>query len=226
MKSNIILAIIAAIVLIFIIYYLNRNDEQPAAIRPNPKSQYQPTIETLETTDTRNDSRDDRYDDIIENNQHQLDNYVRPDMSSYVSDPISVDDIINGCYSDNIDSDHLDNLDNSIEDESKNFTFRGQKFKHQSDDAIKDQFNIKEMMPKEIENWFDTSIIQGTKKIKGTHMIHPKAHMGQNTNNVTRRNGSRDLRGDIPIPKLNITPFNISTIEQNNIPNGICAKRG
>ena len=79
------------------------------------------------------------------------------------------------------------------------------------------------MLPVETEDWFDIEPLQGAKKIKGTHLIHPKAHMGVNTVGSSLRNGGRDPRGTIPNPKLRgISPWGNSTIDEDtNLKSGV-----
>ncbi len=49
---------------------------------------------------------------------------------------------------------------------------------------------------KKLKMIFDVEPLMGTKKIKGTHLIHPKVHMGVNTIQNSLKNGTHDIRGD------------------------------
>jgi hypothetical protein len=103
------------------------------------------------------------------------------------------------------------------------FTYKKNKFVRRTPDDIKDLFDVDKMLPQEIEDdWFDVEPLQSTKKIKGCHLIHPKFHMGVNTVGSSLRNATHDPRGDIPNPKINISPFNNSTIEPDTNIRGFC----
>lgn len=109
------------------------------------------------------------------------------------------------------------------EDDPRNFSFRRKAFTLRTPDDVKELFDINKMLPQEIEeDWFDVEPLQTTKKIKGTHLIHPKVHMGVNTVGSSLRNATHDIRGDIPNPKINVSPWNNSTIEPDTNIKGIC----
>ena len=108
----------------------------------------------------------------------------------------------------------------------RDFSYKKKRFKRRTAEDIKDQFDVNKMLPQEVEeDWMQAEPLLETKKIKGTHLIHPKVHLGVNTVQSSLRNGTHDLRGDVPVPKLRVSPFNNSTIEPDtNIKNGsICA---
>lgn len=98
--------------------------------------------------------------------------------------------------------------------ENKNFTHKKQKFYTKTQEEIKDLFDVDKMLPQQIEDdWFDIGPLQDTKKIKGSNLINPKHHMGINTIATSSKNMSRDIRGDIVTPKVNISPWMNSSIE-------------
>lgn len=105
----------------------------------------------------------------------------------------------------------------------RDFSYKKKKFTRRTPEDVADQFDINKMLPQEIEeDWFDVEPLLTTKKIKGTHLIHPKVHMGVNTVGSSHKNGSLDYRGDIPNPKINVSPWNNSTIEPDTNIKGIC----
>ena len=107
--------------------------------------------------------------------------------------------------------------------DNRDFAFRKRPYTKRTPSDIKDQFDIGKMLPAEIEqNWFDVEPLLTTKKIQGTHLLHPKVHMGVNTVGSSLRNGTHDLRGDIPNPKIFVSPWNNSTIEPDTNIKGIC----
>lgn len=104
----------------------------------------------------------------------------------------------------------------------KEITYKKKKFTVKSREEIDDLFNVKEMLPKE-ENkkWFDTVPLQATKNVPGKKFIDPKLHFGVDTVGSSKRNGTHDIRGDIPNPKVEF-PFNNSTIDEDNNIRGFC----
>lgn len=109
------------------------------------------------------------------------------------------------------------------ESSARDFNYRKRKYTKRTPADIKDQFNIDKMLPMEIENdWFDTQPLQGTKRVPGVQFISPKVHMGVNTVGSSHRNGSLDIRGDIPNPKFTTGIWNQSTIDPDTNIRGIC----
>jgi len=105
----------------------------------------------------------------------------------------------------------------------RDFSYKKKKFTRRTPADVSDQFDINKMLPQEIEkDWYDVEPLLTTKKIKGTHLIHPKVHMGVNTVGSSHKNGSLDYRGDIPNPKINVSPWNNSTIDPDTNIKGIC----
>lgn len=105
----------------------------------------------------------------------------------------------------------------------RDFVHKKQQFTMRTPSNIKDQFDSSKLQPVEIENdWFDVEPLLTTKKITDTHLLHPMVHMGVNTVGSTLRNGTHDIRGDIPNPKMNVSPWNNSTIEPDTNIKGIC----
>lgn len=111
----------------------------------------------------------------------------------------------------------------SDEDDERDFTYKKKQFTKRTPEDVEDLFDVHKMLPQEIEeDWFDTVPLQHTKKIKGTQLVHPKVHMGVNTIGSSLRNGTHDIRGDIPNPKIRVSIFNNSTIEPDTNIKGLC----
>jgi hypothetical protein len=107
--------------------------------------------------------------------------------------------------------------------DNRDFSYKKKRFTRRTPEDVKDLFDVDKMLPQEIENdWFDTEPLQTTKKVKSASLIHPKVHMGVNTVGSSLKNGSLDIRGDIPNPKINISPWNNSTIEPDTNIRGLC----
>jgi hypothetical protein len=98
--------------------------------------------------------------------------------------------------------------------QSNNFTFKRQKFVLKPEQNIQDEFNVDNYLPQQVEkDWFDVEPVETTKQIKGNNLINPKVFIGVNTVASSRRNASHDLRGDVPAPKVVVSPWLQSTIE-------------
>jgi hypothetical protein len=114
--------------------------------------------------------------------------------------------------------------DSSDRDDNRDFTYKKRPYTRRTPGDVKDQFDSSKVLPVEIEeDWFDIEPLLTTKKIKDTHLLHPKVHMGVNTVGSSLRNGTHDLRGDIPNPKINVSPWLNSTIEPDTNIKGICS---
>lgn len=125
----------------------------------------------------------------------------------------------NGNYdSDDVDADSHDAQ--GVRD-PRHFTYKKNKYTRRTPEDIEDLFDINQVLPQEFEDWFDVVPSQMTKKIKGTHYIHPKIHMGINTVGSSNKNGSLDIRGDVANPQISVSPWNNSTIEPS-ISRGLC----
>ena len=76
-------------------------------------------------------------------------------------------------------------------------------------------YNAKDYLPKEINNdWFDTDFSQAKYNINEDNLINTDRYIiGINTVGQSLKNGSKDIRGDIPNPKFAISPWHNSTIE-------------
>lgn len=104
----------------------------------------------------------------------------------------------------------------------RNFSYKKKNFTLKTPDEITDLLNSNNLLPHEINDWFDVTPLQTTQKIQGTHLMHPKVHMGVNTVGSSGKNGTHDIRGDIPNPKIDGILWNYSTIEPDTNIRGIC----
>ena len=110
----------------------------------------------------------------------------------------------------------------SDECDERNFTFKKKQFTKRTPEDIADLFDVDQMLPQENEDWFDTLHLQDAKRIKGTHFIHPKVHMGVNTISGSMRNGTHDIRGDVPNPQIKVSIWGQSTINPDTNSKGLC----
>jgi hypothetical protein len=86
-----------------------------------------------------------------------------------------------------------------------------------------DKFNAEALLPKEKhKDWFDDPY--ESTSVKNTHLINIYRPIGVNTVSTTLKNANRQLRADVPNPKLVVSPFMNSSIEPDtNIRNsGLC----
>ena len=68
-------------------------------------------------------------------------------------------------------------------------------------------FDVNKMLPKDYDgDWFDSEPVIST---RGSHLLHPKVHLGINTVGSSLQNCTYD----IPNPKIHVSPWMSSTIE-------------
>jgi hypothetical protein len=132
-------------------------------------------------------------------------------------------------------SDYMDNYsdvtggsDASVcsDQDDEEFTYGKQKFVKKSQDKLMKEFDITALLPKETRpDWFDVSHVKQPKKIDDPNMIHPTVLAGLQKARNPLRNTSRDIRGDIPVPKLTTLPWNNPSIDMDIENVGICGQR-
>lgn len=111
----------------------------------------------------------------------------------------------------------------SDEVDPRDFSYKKNHFTQRTPEDVNELYNATAMLPNETrQDWFDTEPLLTTKKIKGSHLLNPKVHMGVNTVGSSHKNDTHDIRGDIPNPKFNVSPWNNSTIEPHTNIRGIC----
>lgn len=211
-NSNMLLVIFGVIVIVGIIYYINQNNEQPI---PNNG-----TIDVGRSALNYQQNKTNGIKNIPQN---------RPSMNVNKVQSVSACDPMTSDYSDFIDYEQkrlgkIKKFDLPYDDEDpRDFIFKKKKFTKRTPDDLKDLYDVNKMLPQEIEmNWFDAEPLLSTKKIKGTHLMHPKYHMGVNTINGSLRNPTHDIRGDIANPKVPVSPWGNSTIEPDTNLRGVC----
>jgi FtsZ-interacting cell division protein ZipA len=115
------------------------------------------------------------------------------------------------------------NYQKTDEESSDCFIYNKKKYIKKTPNDIKKQFNVEELLPQEVEKeWFDIEPLQDTKNIDSTHLIHPQWNLGRNTIMSSLKNATHDIRGDIPNPRINVSPWNNSTIEPDTNLKGFC----
>jgi len=237
-NTNILLAIVAGIILILVIYYLSKNNDQPI---PNNG-----TISNVQHFTTTTQQKIPAVRQSINN---RMSDHMNDDISdSIVDELVSRHDVERTPMGNNDDnemyspSDPMANqygpFDGYVkkrqinmrkmespycdDDDSGVFSHKKKKFVKRTPNDIEDLFDIQKMLPQETEDWFDTVPLQSTKKIQGTHLLHPKTHMGVNTVGSSLKNATHDMRGDVPCPKISISPWGNSTIEPDTNMRGFC----
>lgn len=82
-----------------------------------------------------------------------------------------------------------------------------------------EKYNIQDYLPKEINNdWFETDFSQARQKIENGNLINVDQFIyGLDTVGQSKKNATHDLRGDIPIAKMEVGPFNNSSIEEPDL---------
>lgn len=244
-NTNTILIIVVVIVVIIAIFYLNKNDDQPIHNNGTIKSMIHDSHRLSNKMINSEHSPS-----LLKRptNPPPLNNRMRDDFDgNYVDELVASYDTANTPFDDKIGtfspSDPMaeqhgifDNYGTKkqlkmrdidmpyYDDEydNRDFSYKKKRFTKRTPDDIKDQFDVTKMLPQELEDWFDITPLQDTKKIRGTHLIHPKVHMGVNTVGNSLKNGTHDLRGDVPNPKFYVSPFLNSTIEPDTNIKGIC----
>ena len=72
--------------------------------------------------------------------------------------------------------------------------------------------NSENYLPQQTTNdWFN--VLEEPTSIKNRHLITASKLIGVNTIGTSKRNASRDLRGNIPAPKIQVSPWNNSSID-------------
>jgi len=108
-------------------------------------------------------------------------------------------------------------------DNSRDFIYNKKQYTLKTQEDIKKDFNIDDMLPQEIEpDWFDVEPLMKPKDVNDANLLEPKDYIGINTVPNILKNGTHDIRGDISIPKISFIPWNMSTIDPDNTMKGLC----
>jgi hypothetical protein len=222
--SNLIMIVFVVIVIFGIIKFLDYSDEplpnegklsdQIAQTNRNVNNVNNQLPLVTQTNGVKNKDADKMVDDFVRNFQINERPIDRASSFEPVDPFASEDGQFTGLpQKKQIDLRKIDNpFTTSPSDQT--FVFKKKNFVLKNQDSVKDMFDSQKLLPNEINNdWFDVAPLQTTKKIKGTHLLHPKTHFGVNTVGSSLRNALLDIRGNIPVPKINVGPWNQSTIE-------------
>lgn len=210
-NSNFIILIIAIIVLIAIIIFVN--NKQPI---PNSGSLPENMISKSKKryVPKGSDELDDDYPSLFDS-EFEKKSYVDKSNNEISAmdpddDKYSVFDTNEKILSDN-DSDGI-------------FTHKKQKFTRKTPEDIKDLFDVEKLKPQEYEDWFDVVPMENTKRIKSTHLINPKQHLGIGTSAGCKKGGLLDIRGPVKVEheKNELGPWGISTIQKDPYARGLC----
>jgi hypothetical protein len=89
----------------------------------------------------------------------------------------------------------------------------------------KDKFDAKSLLPDETagKDWFHNAY--SSTSVKNRHLINVYRSVGVNTVQGTLKNPSRDIRGNIVVPKSVVSPFLNSSYEPDANTLGLCGKR-
>lgn len=204
LNYNILIVIIAAAILIAVIYYFNNFDDKSIPHNGTGLGSYaKPRYEYFTNEPNSTTRSNDIIDDLV--SQYSMNEMLPTNYpyAKYDTSYVSPD-----------------------KDDTNDFVYKKQKFTKKNIDDIMDLYDVSQMLPKETdEDWFDTSIIHNPKKIMGTNFIDPKVHMGTNASAGCKKNAAHDIRGDILIPKIDISPWGNSTIERDKFQTGVCDER-
>ena len=88
--------------------------------------------------------------------------------------------------------------------------------------TVNDLYNVNKLLPQETnKNWFDS--VPSPLNVKNQNLINISRPIGVDTVGSSLRNACLDIRGNIPIPKLVVSPWLQSTIEPDFNTIGLCS---
>ncbi|AAV50755.1 hypothetical protein [Acanthamoeba castellanii mimivirus] len=216
-NNNILLIILIIVILFIIFYFLNKNNQSntnnnyPVSHFSSNVSRTLP-VNTNVTVPTVNDC-DELSENIVESLLSKYDSSMMSDRSPFHNLVQQKQQTLRS-YDGPYDNDESDDRD---------FTYKKNKFTRRTPNDLNDLFDVNKMLPQETEeDWFDDLHMKNAKHINNTHMIHPKKHRGLDTIGSTHKNATHDLRGDIPNPKMSVSPWGNSTIEPDVFARGLC----
>lgn len=89
------------------------------------------------------------------------------------------------------------------------------------DEDAKSLYKVKDYLPQEkVPAWFD--VPETTVKIPDVNLIDNKEYIGVNTIGSSLRNANRDLRPQPPVPRRNVSIWNMSTIDPDTNLRSLC----
>lgn len=90
----------------------------------------------------------------------------------------------------------------------------------QKDFSVKELMDADKLLPQEEKDWFNT--IPEPIKVKNRHLININRPVGIDSVGSSMKIACRDLRGNIPAPKMAISPFLNSSVEPDVATVGFC----
>lgn len=90
----------------------------------------------------------------------------------------------------------------------------------QSDFTVKELMDADKLLPQEEKDWFDS--VPEPIKVKNRHLININRPIGIDSVGSSMKIACRDLRGNIPAPKMAISPFLNSSVEPDVANIGFC----
>lgn len=90
--------------------------------------------------------------------------------------------------------------------------------KQMQNDMQQKAFNVNDFLPKEInENWFQTDLSKATKEIDMNNLIEVNKYCASvDSVGSSMKNASRDIRGNLPCPKMAVSPWLNSSYDVDN----------
>ena len=226
-NSNLLIILLIVIIIIMLIYFYDKNKNKPI---PNsgsiPQSITNPNVDNnlnLYNDNLNDNLNTDLHSDIL--NDKKLNHNKKSNNIMFSNDLMSSNDGIISPSDPTVSKYSTLTGHELSDDPSENeFTYKKQKFIKKTPDDIKDLFDVEKLKPQEYEDWFDVVPHQNTKKIKGTHLIHPKEHLGISTTGSSKKGGMHDIRGPVKISnqKMNVGPWGISTMQPDDYGRGLC----
>lgn len=218
-NSNVIIIILVIVIIVALVLYLNSSNNNaipnngtlesynvyqdtvtPRPLNSNPDLEMNGVIDSLITEYNLGDGTFTPMDPM-EGNYAQFNDYVKKNINTI-----------------KLEKPYAPDTENIAD-----FSYKKRRYRLQDPEEIKDQFDINQMLPQEQnQSWFDAEPLTSTQKVNGSNFIDNRMHMGINTIGTNNKNATRDIRGEPPVPKMIISPFNNSSIEPNLTGSGLC----
>ena len=216
--DNNLLLILAIAVVIFLI--LNFNTKQEA----------------------NSDVVDNFVDDVVaEEEQEEAEQEVAEQLAQQLvkkPEPVQEDepverDNLAGFYEDNLKGEGKDYKVKNSSREQGNFAgydqgytlgvnFNDAEFKELNNVPNDQKLISDDLLPKDSKDWFETPTV-GIEIEEANLLANPEFLIGVNTVGSTRKRANLDIRGNIPNPKITVSPWNNSSYDPDNNMEGLCA---
>lgn len=220
--DNDLLIILAIAVIIFLILNCSAKKSAPVATTTEsvPVEQFEETEELLEPSQN----------DIAEQVEQQMTAPATPVVSApaAATQPSTFDDF----YNDDLkggdrEYDVQFNSNNTLAaDYNQGYTLgvnmNDPEFKSLNNVPNDNQMISDDLLPKKSEDWFETPSV-GVEIEDANLLADALFRSGVNTVGSTRKNANYDIRGNIPNPKIVVSPWNNSSYDPDNNLDGLCA---